>query len=251
MSQKYLYGVQPILEALRGGGQNIGHIYLARGAGGKTQRITSEAKRAKIPVSELPREELDKRSGNASHQGVLARLNASEVPESSLEEMLLRAEEAQEEPLILLLDGIQDPGNLGAILRSAHALGAHGVVIPKNRSAPVNAGAVRASAGAALHIPVAKVANLKHVLPILKQAGVWVAAACMGGSEAASAPLTGPLALVIGAEDKGVRPSLAKQCDYQVSIPLSRGFDSLNAATAGAILLYEVRRQRLEKSRAE
>jgi 23S rRNA (guanosine2251-2'-O)-methyltransferase len=146
---------------------------------------------------------------------------------------------------VVLLDGIQDPQNLGAILRSVYALGAHGVVLPTQRAARVTAAVVRASAGAALVVPIAYVSNLKIALDRLVERGVWSAAAVMGGEPLHQAKLAGPLAIVIGGEGSGVRPSLAEKCDLRVGIPLSHGFDSLNASVAAGILLWEALRQRL------
>jgi len=133
---------------------------------------------------------------------------------------------------------------LGALVRSAHALGAHGVVIPEQRAAPVTAVTVKASAGATIHLPIARVVNVKHALNELREAGVWSAAAVLGGDPLEKSRLDGPLAIVIGSEDKGVKPSVVEACDMRVAIPLAHDFDSLNASVAGGILLYEATRQR-------
>ncbi len=240
---RVVYGVRPVLEAIRGE-QRIDRILIARAQGGQTQRIRAEAKKARIKVSEVPKEELNKRAGTDGHQGVLACLDTNEVEITDVESLLERAEAQGVPPLIVLLDGIQDPQNLGAIIRSAHALGAHGVVIPKDRSAQVTPAVVRASAGAALHLPIARVTNLKHALERLSLEDVWTAAAVLDGTPAEQARLDGPLAIVIGGEAKGVRPVLAKRCDMSITVPLSEGFDSLNASVAAGILLYEANRQR-------
>jgi 23S rRNA (guanosine2251-2'-O)-methyltransferase len=163
--------------------------------------------------------------------------------EASVSDVLEVARSRGEEPLVVLLDQIQDPQNLGALIRSTYALGGHGVVIPRDRAAQITPAVVRASAGAALHLLVARVTNLKHALSELKDAGVWSAAAVLDGEPAEKARLDGPLALVIGSEGKGVRPTVAEHCDLKVTIPLAR-FDSLNASVAGGILLYEALRQR-------
>ncbi len=243
---KSIYGVQPVLEALRGG--QADRIYMARDAGPQTHRIVDAAKRADVKVLRVSQQELTQRAGVDNHQGVVADLDRSEIPNVEVEEMLDRADAAGEPALILLLDGIQDPQNLGAILRSAHAMGAHGVVIPKNRAATVTPAVVRASAGAALHIPVATVTNLKHALDRLKACDVWTAAAVMDGVPAYKARLDGPLAIVIGGEGTGVRPTLSERCDHKISVPLVRGFDSLNASVAAGVLLYEAVRQRLDNA---
>ena len=240
-----IHGVQPVLEALRGA-RGVDRVLLARDAGDKTRRIVDAAAEAGVEVRRVDRQELDRRAGTEKHQGVWAELDRSEIPTVDVDAMLDRAEAAGVPPLVVLLDGLQDPHNLGAILRTAHALGAHGVVIPKNRAVQVNATVVRASAGAALHVPVAQVTNLKHAVERLSERGVWTAAAVMDGVEARKARLDGPLGLVIGGEGGGVRPTLAERCDMRVSVRLARGFDSLNASVAAGMLLYEAVRQRLD-----
>jgi 23S rRNA (guanosine2251-2'-O)-methyltransferase len=239
-----IYGVQPVLEALRAK-KRIERIYIARERGAKTDRLRAEAEKQRIKVIAVPRDELTKRAGHTNHQGVVAALaEGTEDEDASVSDILEVAKAKGEEPLVLLLDQIQDPQNLGALIRSAYALGAHGLVVPKDRAAQVTAAVVRASSGAALHMKVAQVVNLKHALTELREAGVWSAAAVMDGDPAYASRLDGPLAIVIGSEGKGVRPTLAADCDLRVSIPLPGGFDSLNAAVAGAILLYEAVRQR-------
>lgn len=241
-----LFGVQPVLEALRSD-RRIAQIYLARGEGGATARVREEAERRKIAIRVATKEALTARAGHDRHQGVLAELAIdSELapPDSTVADILEDAKARGEEPLLLLLDQIQDPQNLGALIRSAYALGAHGVVIPRDRAASVTPAVVRVSAGAALHMRVARVTNLKHALTELAEAGVWSAAGVLGGQPVHEARLDGPLALVIGSEGKGVRPTLAAACDLQVAIPLSGRLDSLNASVAGGILLYEALRQR-------
>lgn len=254
-----IYGMMPVLEALRGK-RHVRQILLARSAGGATHRLVEEAARAGVPITPATKEELTRRLGHAGHQGVLALLERSApqtrdapaaapregevAPAAEVADMLELARSRGEPPLILVLDHIVDPQNLGALIRSAHALGAHGVVIPKDRAAPVTAAVVRASAGAALHVPIARVVNVKHALAELAEAGVWSAAAVLDGAPLYATRLDGPLALVIGSEGKGVSPSVAGRCDHRVSIPLSAGFDSLNASVAGGIFLYEVLRQR-------
>lgn len=238
-----IYGVQPIREAIRAE-KRITTIYVARTAGGATRQILAEARTAGIRVLEASRDDLAVHAGTENHQGAVAILDGDDVAYADVATILARAAEAGEQPLVLILDGIQDPRNLGALVRSAHALGAHGVVIPKQRAAPVTAAAVKTSAGATAHLPIAQVVNVKHALEELRQAGVWSAAAVLGGQSLDRARLDGPLALVIGSEDKGVRPSVVEACDMTVAIPLAHEFDSLNASVAGGILLYEVTRQR-------
>lgn len=244
-----IYGVQPVIEALRAG-RRIQTIYLARKGGGATHKVIEEARTRGVAVRELGKDELTRRAGTDRHQGVLAELEAGgPTEEASVADVLARAEAEGAPPLVLILDEIQDPRNLGALIRSAWALGAHGVVIPKQRAAPVTAVTVKASAGATAHLPIVRVTNVKHALTELREAGVWSCAATLDGEPADAARLDGPLALVIGAEDKGVRPSVAAACDLRVTVPLGRAFDSLNAAVAGGILLYEIQRQRRGGSR--
>lgn len=241
---KTVYGVQPVLEALSAG--HVDRIFVARDAGGATRRIIEAAKKAGVRVVRCARAELDQRTRVDNHQGVLAEVDRTEVESVDVDAILDRAEAAGEPPLVLLLDEIQDPQNLGAILRSAHAMGAHGVVIPKNRAATVTPAVVRASAGAALHVPIARVVNLKHALDRLEARQVWTAAAVMDGDPAHRTRLDGPLALVIGGEGSGVRRTIAARCDMRLTVPLANGFDSLNASVAAGILLYEAVRQRLD-----
>jgi 23S rRNA (guanosine2251-2'-O)-methyltransferase len=261
--ERTIWGVQPVLEALRAG-RPIAKIWVARSSRGATQRIHDAAEEAGVQVSSAEKDTLTARVGHDRHQGVIAELNeATGSREASVEDILEAAKERGEEPLVLLLDHLQDPQNVGAIVRSAFALGAHGVVIPKDRAAQVTAAVVRASAGAALHLPIARVTNIKHAIETLKEAGVWSAAAVLDGTPAHEARLDGPLALVIGSEGKGVAPSIAARCDLGVTIPCAvvqaaeaerarsepkasgvKRFDSLNASVAAGILLYEAIRQR-------
>lgn len=238
-----IYGVQPIREAIRAE-KRISAIYLARAAGGATRQLLTDARAAGIRVIEASRDDLDARAGTERHQGAVAVLEGEDIAYADVSTILARASEAGEQPLVLILDGIQDPHNLGALIRTAHALGAHGVVIPKQRAAPVTATVVKTSAGATAHLPIAQVVNVKHALDELREAGVWSAAAILDGEPLDRARLDGPLALVIGSEDKGVRPTVAEACDMRIRIPLAHDFDSLNASVAGGIFLYEVARRR-------
>jgi 23S rRNA (guanosine2251-2'-O)-methyltransferase len=243
----FIYGVQPVLEALLGGA-SVRAVRVARAEGGRTQDILQAAKDAGVPIMDVAKDDLTRRVGSASHQGVLAELDPKVLESVDVDAIVDRAEAMGEEPLVVLLDGIQDPQNLGAILRSVYALGAHGVVLPTNRAAKVTAAVVRASAGAALIVPIAYVTNLKLAMDRLVDRGVWTAAAVMEGEPVHRAKLTGPLALVIGGEGAGVKPTLAEKCDLRVAIPLSHGFDSLNASVAAGILLWEALRQRLDSA---
>lgn len=240
MSEVWVFGLHAVTEALEHP-ERVRQVWFCRAAGGATDRIEEAAKKSGAKVKSVPRSALERvLEPGARHQGVAAELLRTEF--LSLEGLLSNLPEL---PLLVLLDGIEDPGNLGAILRSAYALGADGVVLPKDRSAPLNGVAIKRSAGAALRIPIAQVTNLKHALQPLQQSGVWTAAAVMEGTPIGQVDCTVPLAVVVGAEGKGVRPSLSKRCDFQVSIPMARGFDSLNASVATGIFLFEVGRQRL------
>ncbi len=241
-SATFVVGVHPVLEALKAG--RVEQVLLSRAAGAATQRLQAAALEEGVPLREVPTAELDQRAGTDRHQGVLAHLDLNEVELADVSDLLARAEHRGEEPLIVLLDGIQDPMNFGAIVRSAHALGAHGVVIPKNRAAQVTPTVVRASAGAILHVAVARVVNLKHAVEDLREAGVRVVAAAAEGAPADTVDLSGGLGVIVGGEGKGVRPLLVSKCDATVSIPQLPDFDSLNASVAAGILLYEVQRQR-------
>lgn len=244
MSAKLIFGVQPVLEAIRSG-HRIERVWIARSAGGATSRIRSSAKKAGIPVSFVPMDDLDRRVAGGSHQGVAASVELEGTQVVEVDDILDRADELEEPALVVLLDGIEDPQNLGAIIRSAYALGAHGVVLPKKRAAGVTPAVVRASAGAAMHMPITRVTNLKQAIEVMVRRNVWTAAATLEGMPAHEARLDGALGVVIGSEGKGVKPSLVKACDMAVTIPLSADFDSLNASVAAGILLYEARRQRL------
>ena len=198
-----------------------------------------------IPVRRLPKARLTQLAG-PDHRGVAA--EAASVEYAALADILAAAELAQQPPLILLLDGVEDPHNLGAIIRSAHCLGAHGVVIAKHRSAQLNQTVLRTSAGAAALLPVARVANLNQALQQLKDAGCWTVAVDMGGDDLWSGDLGGPLALVLGGEGSGISPLLKSNCDFCLSIPMSRGeIGSLNVSNAAAIVLAAAARQ-LRKS---
>lgn len=242
-----IYGANPVREALRAK-KAIRSIHVARSEGGATKKIRDEAARANVRIHETSKDELTKKVGHDEHQGIIAILDDEnrgiEGGDIDIPSMLAAAEEAGEAPLIVVVDHVTDPHNLGAILRSAWAMGAHGAVIPKDRAAQLTPAVVRASAGAALHLPLLRINNIKHALDELKEANVWAAAAVLDGDPADQVRLDGPLALVVGAEDKGVAPTVAARCDHRIRIPLVRGFDSLNASVAAGILLYEVLRQR-------
>jgi 23S rRNA (guanosine2251-2'-O)-methyltransferase len=242
---RFVYGVKPVLEALRARSGEIEQLYLSQGEVPSRQaaEIFSRARELGLRVQKVPRERLATLAEGGVHQGVVAELRSFQYAE--LADLLEAAEASGEPPLVVVLDGVQDPHNLGAIIRSAHALGAHGVVIPRDRAAQVTGAVTKAAAGATEHTPVARVVNLSRALEELKEAGLWVAAADPSSSQALwEARLDGPLALVVGAEGGGIRENVLSHCDLRLRIPMAGQVASLNASVSAGLLLYEVRRQR-------
>jgi 23S rRNA (guanosine2251-2'-O)-methyltransferase len=237
-----IFGRNPVAEALRGG-QAIEKVLIARGLHGRAiAELRQLARAGSVPVEEVPRVKLDTVAGTSKHQGVVAVVAAAAYAE--LEDILRRAAERQEPPFIAVLDGIEDPRNLGAILRSAEAAGVHGVVIPKRRAAGLTPAAIKAAAGAQAHLPVVRVTNIATLLDQLKKDGLWVVGADPEAEQAFyDADLHGPLAVVIGGET-GMRRLVREKCDMRVRIPMYGQVSSLNASVAAALLFYEVRRQR-------
>lgn len=238
-------GRNAVIEALRAG-TAIDKIYLLKGETDKTLgHIASKARSAGIVVVDADKRKLDAMSRTHSHQGVIALAAVREYV--SVESMLKAAEEKGEKPLLILCDEISDPHNLGAILRTAECAGAHGVIIPKRRSAGLTAIVGKTSAGAVSYMPVARVANLTAAIEDLKKAGVWVFGTAAEGTTALyDADLKGPAAIVIGSEGDGISRLVAEKCDFLVSIPMKGKISSLNASAAAAILMYEAVRQRMK-----
>ena len=237
----WISGINPVREALLGAKTARSEVLLSR-SDSRGQEIEELAARRSIPVIRSDRERLTGLAGHSHHQGVALRM--SEFPYADLDD-LLEKPPAERDPLVVL-DSIQDPGNLGAILRSACFLGAKGVVIPADRSAGVSAAVIKVSAGAAVYVPIARVTNIVRTLQRLKSEGYWAAGLEASGSRPPyEADFTVPLCLVIGNEQKGIRPLVRKECDMLVRIPSSGPLDSLNAASAASIVFYEVLRQRL------
>jgi len=238
-----VHGVNPVRELLRAGG-DAAELWVAEGAErGRLAEILRLAREAGARLREAPRARLDRLAGTDRHQGVVAVV--ADYRYRELDELLAAARARAEPPLLVLLDGIEDPQNLGAIIRSAHALGAHGVVIPRDRAVGITAAAAKASAGAVEHCPVARVTNLAQALESLKESGVWaVGLAADGGRQLASVDLTAPTAIVIGSEGQGLRRLVRERCDHVALIPMSGEIGSLNASTSAAICLYEAVRQR-------
>ncbi len=239
-------GRNAVLEALRAG-RALDKVYIARGETDKAlAHIAGLARERGVSVSDCDRRKLDAMSVTKAHQGVIAVCAVREY--ASLDDILTLAESRGEAPFVVVCDEISDPHNLGAIIRSAECVGAHGVVIPKRRSAGLTAVVGKTSAGAAEHLPVARVANISAALQELKDRGLWVyGAAAEGSSPMWETDLTGPLALVIGSEGEGLGRLVRERCDFLVSIPLRGKVGSLNASTAAAVLMYEVLRQKLAK----
>lgn len=238
--ENLLSGRNPIREALKSG-RDIEQLLVARGElSGSAREIVQMAKERRVPVKEVDRARLDAITRN--HQGMLA--FASAYRYSTVEDMLDLARERGEAPFLILLDGITDPHNLGAIIRTAECAGAHGVIVQERRAVGLTPAAVKASAGAVEYLPVARVTNLTSTIERLKREGVWTYAADMAGEDYAALDLTGPIALVIGAEGEGVSRRVLESCDRTVSVPIRGKLDSLNASVAAGVLMYAVLRAR-------
>ncbi len=237
-------GRNAVIEALRAG-TAIDKIYLAKGdTDSALGHIANTARANGVVVVNADRRKLDEMSRTHAHQGVIAVAAVREY--ASIEDIFRRAEEQGEAPLIVLCDELSDPHNLGAVIRTAECAGAHGVVIPKRRSAGLTAIVAKTSAGAVSHIPVARVPNLTALMKELQKRGVWIFGAEMNGTTSLyEADLKGPAAIVIGSEGSGMSRLVAETCDFTVSIPMKGKINSLNASAAAAILLYEAVRQRL------
>ena len=234
-------GRNAVLEALKSD-REIEKLIVAKGAEGSIRKITGMAKDKKIPIQYREKAALDRIAGRNSHQGVIAQV--SEYTYCTLDDILRRAEERGEDPFIMILDGLEDPHNLGAVMRTAECCGAHGIVIPKRRSAGITETVAKASAGAVEYMLCARVSNIGQAIDQLKERGMWVAACDMWGKVYTEQDLTGSLAVVIGSEGTGISRLVREKCDFVVSIPMKGKITSLNASNAAAILMYEVVRQR-------
>lgn len=233
-------GRNAVWEALQSGRQ-LDKILIAQGAQ-NLGHILAAARAAGVAIQECDRRKLDKLSVTGAHQGIMAQGAAAEY--KTIDDILALAAARGEKPLLVLCDGLTDPHNLGAIIRSCEVLGGHGVVVPRHRSAGLNAACAKAAAGALEHLPVAKCANMSTAISELKEKGVFILAADMGGQAADSIDFDMPCAIVIGAEGSGVSEGVRKAADLTVSIPQKGAIQSLNASNAAAILLYEAVRQR-------
>lgn len=235
-------GRNAVMEALKGS-RSVNKLMIANGSTeGSIKEIIAVAKEKGVNIQYWDRSKLDSIARGIRHQGVLAQV--APVQYAELEDILQVAKDRNESPFIVLLDELEDPHNLGAILRTADAAGVHGVLIPKHRSCPLSATVAKTSAGAVEHVPVARVGNLVQTIKKLKQEGLWVAAADMDGKDYYDTDLTGPLLLIIGSEGQGVGRLVKEQCDFVVRIPMVGKINSLNASVAGSILMYEAMKQR-------
>ncbi len=236
-------GRNAVLEAFRSG-RCVDKLFILDGCqDGPVRTIAREARKKDTIIHYVSRERLDSLSETKAHQGVIAQVAAYEY--STVEGILAKAEEKGEAPFIFVLDGIEDPHNLGAIIRTANLAGAHGVIIPKHHAAGLTATVAKTSAGALNYTPVAKVTNLARTIEELKEKGIWFVCADMGGEKMYDLNLTGPIGLVVGNEGEGVSRLVREKCDFMASIPMKGDIDSLNASVAAGVLAYEIVRQRL------
>src|SRR5688500_2189755 len=232
-----IYGLNPVMEAIRAEPDRIRYVGISREHGSKLQKVVAEAKRAGVAVRQLPAEQVDRLAGRGVHNGVIAAVSAA--AHVDFDDVLDR----ETTSFVLLLDGITDPQNLGAILRVADGFGVDLVVLPEHDSAGLTAAAVKASAGASQWVSVAQVTNLSRAIERLQKGGYWVYGAAAGGDPPSAIDFSGKVALVMGNEGKGIRRNVLEHCDRVVTIPMRGHVDSLNVATAAAVLCYEVARQ--------
>jgi 23S rRNA (guanosine2251-2'-O)-methyltransferase len=241
MKQFWIYGINPVSEALRSDRCPIKEVRLAEGRDlARLEEIIGMAESQGVAITRVTRSQLDSLTASTPHQGVAGLIDQFNY--ADLEQVLQQVEGA---PLLLVLDGIEDPRNLGALIRTADACGAWGVIIPKDRAAAITPAVAKSSAGAVFHIPVVRVANIPTTVRRIKERGVWVVgAAAEAQTDLFHQDLTIPLAVVVGGEGRGLRPLVTRECDFLVSIPMKGKVNSLNASVAGSIILYEVIRQR-------
>ena len=236
-------GRNAVLEAFRSG-KTIDKLFILDGCqDGPIKSITREARKHDTIIQFVKKERLDQISSTGKHQGVIAYAAAYEYAE--VEDILNYAQEKNEPPFIIILDNIEDPHNLGAIIRTANLAGAHGIIIPKRRAVGLTATVAKTSAGAINYTPVAKVTNLSTTIDELKEKGLWFVCADMGGELMYKLDLKGPIGLVIGSEGEGVGRLVKEKCDFVASIPMKGDIDSLNASVAAGVLAYEIVRQRM------
>jgi len=246
MKEEIIYGLNPVIEALRGTRKVFELFVTGTGADKRLEKLLKLAKDKGVPLRSRDKADISRLCGTDHHQGVALRVEGFSYAE--LDEILDRCRASGEKGLLMVLDGVQDPHNLGAIIRSAACAGAHGVIIPKDRAARITPTVEKSSAGAVETVPVAQVVNVAQTLDELKKEGFWI----FGAADSAPDVLfrqdfTGPVALVIGSEGEGIRPLVRKKCDGLFSIPMRGGISSLNASVAAGVALFEVVRQRMEK----
>lgn len=239
-------GRNAALEAFRSG-KCVDKLFILDGCqDGPVRTIAREARKTDTIINYVSKERLDQLSETHAHQGVIAQVAAYDY--STVDEILARAEEKGEAPFLIILDNVEDPHNLGAIIRTANLAGAHGVIIPKRRAVGLTSTVAKTSAGAINYTPVAKVTNIVRTIEELKEKGIWFVCADMGGETMYDLDLTGPMGLVIGNEGEGVSRLVREACDFTASIPMKGDIDSLNASVAAGVLAYEIVRQRLAKA---
>lgn len=243
MNEEYIIGKNPVLEILRSG-RSVNKIWVAEGSlKGPMNQIIGMAKEAKIQVQFVPKKKLDQVAEGESHQGVIAFAAAYDYVE--VEDILKKAEEKGEPAFLLILDEIEDPHNLGSILRTADVVGAHGVIIPKRRAVGLTSTVAKSSAGAMEYVPVARVTNIVRTMEELKEKGIWmVGTDALGEQDFRQAKYDMPIGLIIGSEGKGMSRLVKETCDFTVRLPMVGHVTSLNASVAGALLMFEVFRQR-------
>lgn len=239
-----IIGRNAVMEAIRAK-RELNTLFVARGErSGSVGKIIAISKQEGTPIKEVDPKKLDFMCGHENHQGVAASVAAHSY--STVDEILEIAREKDEKPFIIICDEIEDPHNLGAIIRTAECAGAHGVIIPKRRNATLSYAVSKTSAGAVEYMPVARVSNLSNTIDDLKKEGVWIYGADMYGDTWCETDLNGPLALVIGSEGKGIGRLIREKCDFTVSLPMMGNISSLNASVAAGVLMYEVTRQRAQ-----
>ncbi|HEX9818144.1 MAG TPA: 23S rRNA (guanosine(2251)-2'-O)-methyltransferase RlmB [Methylomirabilota bacterium] len=243
MSDERVWGRNPVLALLRSGSRRADEVAVLAGARGPLSEVVALARRAGVKVSYRTRDQLTAIAGTMDHQGVVARVAAAEY--ADLEDLLQVPGRRREAPFFMALDQLQDPRNLGALLRTADAFGVHGVIVPKHHAVGLTEAAARTAMGAVEYVAVARETNLVASLETLKESGIWIyGASAKGGIPPWAADFTGPICLVLGGEGEGLRPLVARTCDVLVSVPMRGGVGSLNVAAAGAAVCYEVARQR-------
>lgn len=241
-NRNIICGRNPVLEAVRSG-REIDRLLVAHGvSGGSVTAIIAKCRAKGVLIKEVSPQKLDYYCGGANHQGVAVMFASQEY--ATVEDILNKAKEKNEKPFIIICDELEDPHNLGAIIRTAEATGVHGIIIPKRRSASLNATVAKAACGALEYMPVARVTNIANTIDDLKNQGVWVFGADMDGEDYTNTDFNVPAALVIGNEGSGIGALTAKKCDAIVSLPMCGKINSLNASVAAGILMYEVLRRR-------